>query len=155
VPYDAWKRDGYVTATPGNTVDYEFIRKTINDLSKKYSMVGIAYDNWNASSTAQQLESDGRKMVEFGQGFADMNEPTKELERLVIDGNIRHGGNPVLRWMASNVTVRHDAAENIRPDKMKSTDRIDGIVSLIMAIGLEMVHSRLHSRYETEDLVVI
>jgi len=155
VPYDAWKRDGYVTATPGNVIDYEFIRKRINELSKKYMMVGIAYDNWNATSTALQLKADGREMREFGQGFADMNEPTKELERLVIDGNIRHGGNPVLRWMASNVTVRHDAAENIRPDKLKSTDRIDGLVALIMAIGLEMVHSRLHSRYETEDLTFV
>lgn len=156
VPYDAWKRDGHVIATPGNVVDYAFIRDRINEDAKRYRLAEIAYDPWNATQLAVQLqEESGLRMKEFRQGWVSMNEPTKELEKLAVDRRLRHGGHPVLRWMASNVTVKEDPAGNIKPDKAKSTERIDGIVALVMAIGLAMVRTDRRSRYETEGLMVL
>jgi phage terminase large subunit-like protein len=84
-------------------------------------------------------DEDGFNMVQFRQGMLSMNEPSKELERLVVSGGLAHGGHPVLRWMASNVTAHTDAAGNIKPDKQKSAEKIDGVVGLIIAIGLSML----------------
>jgi len=134
VPYTQWIRDKYVYATPGEVVDYDVIRKRINELQKRYDIRQIAIDRWNATQLATQLQGDGFEMVAFGQGYASMNAPTKKLEELVLSGKIAHGGNPVLRWMASNVSVETDAAGNWKPSKEKSTQRIDGIVALIMGI---------------------
>lgn len=137
VPYDAWVRDGHMDATPGDVVDYAFIRKRVNELSKTYRFGPFAFDPWNATQLATQLgEDDGFKMVEFRQGYISMNEPAKEFERLVVAHRIRHPGNPALNWMASNVTVRRDPAGNIKPDKSRSTGRIDGIVAAVMGLGL-------------------
>ena len=86
-----------------------------------------------------QLEADGFEMIGFGQGYASMASPTKELERRILEGTLNHGANPVLRWMASNVTTEQDAAGNIKPSKKKSTERIDGIVATIMALGRVMI----------------
>ena len=99
----------------------------------------IAYDPWNATHIALRLQDRGPRMVEFRQGFRSMAAPTRELEKLIIAGQLAHGGNPVTRWMASNVAVAQDPAGNLKPAKDKSTERIDGIVALIMAIGRAMV----------------
>lgn len=139
VPYMTWAREGYITMTPGNVIDYKFIRSEINDLCARFNVVKIAYDPYNAQHLAQQLQDDdGLPMVEHRQGFISMNEPAKHFERLVISGGLNHGGNPILRWMASNVMVKVDPAGSIKPDKNKSTEKIDGIVSSIMAVGLAM-----------------
>lgn len=139
VPYDVWSREGLITATEGNITDYGIIRRDINDLRGKYNIKEIAFDRWNASQLVTQLMDDGLAMVEFGQGFASMAAPTKELLTLLLGENLAHGGNPVATWMASNVTVRTDPAGNVKPDKGKSTERIDGIVALIMALGRAIV----------------
>jgi phage terminase large subunit-like protein len=137
VPYDAWVRDGYMEATPGDVIDYAFVRARVNELSKKYQFGPFAYDPWNAMQLALQLgEEDGFTMVEHRQGFISMNEPSKEFERLVISRKIRHGGNPVMDWMISNVALKQDAAGNIKPDKSKSTGRIDGVVASVMSVGM-------------------
>ena len=137
--YAQWARDGLLVATPGNVTDYRFIRAQINELGQRYSIQQIAFDPWNATHLATELgEDDGFNMVQFRQGHKSMNEPSKEFERLVIAAAIRHGGNAVLTWMASNAVVRTDPAGNIKPDKAKSHEKIDGIVSAIMAIGLAM-----------------
>jgi len=137
VPYDAWVRDGYMEATPGDVIDYGFIRKRVNELSKKYKFGPFAYDPWNAMQLALQLgDEDGFTMVEHRQGFVSMNEPSKEFERLVISKRIRHGNNPVMNWMISNVALQTDAAGNIKPSKEKSTGRIDGVVAAIMSCGM-------------------
>ena len=94
-------------------------------------------------------------MVPFGQGFASMAAPTSELERLVNSGLIRHGGHPVLRWMASNVSVEMDAAGNMKPSKKKSTERIDGIVMTIMALGRAIVADEDDSPYNHRGLIVL
>jgi phage terminase large subunit-like protein len=139
VPYDAWVRDGFIEATEGNVADYDVIRKRINELLERYELREVAVDRWNASQITSQLVSDGVTMVPFGQGYRDMSAPTKELEKLLLSKRLRHSGNPVLRWMADNVSVRQDPAGNLKPDKAKSTGRIDGIVALIMALGRAIV----------------
>jgi len=134
VPYDAWARDGLITATPGNVIDYGAVRSKIEELGNVYNIKEIAYDRWGAFQISQDLAGAGFTMVPFGQGFASMSAPTKELLRLVLDGKLAHGGHPVLRWMADNMVVQQDSAGNIKPDKGKSREKIDGMVALVMAL---------------------
>ena len=134
VPYDAWVRDGWMIATPGNVTDYNRIRVDVQQLAEQYQIEEIGYDPWNAAQITTQMQEDGIEMVPVRQGFASLSNPSKELERLVLSHKIAHGGHPVLRWMASNVATETDAAGNIKPSKAKSTEKIDGIVALVMAI---------------------
>ena len=139
VPYDVWQRQGFIQSTEGNVVDYRFIESFIRNLGKSYDIKEIAFDRWNATMLAQTLEeevddSQGFTMVQFGQGFKDMSPPTKDLMRLVLSKQIAHGGHPVLRWMMDNIFIRTDPAGNIKPDKQKSTEKIDGAVATIMAL---------------------
>lgn len=137
VPYDAWVRDGFMEVTPGNVTDYAFIRSRINELSHIYEFAPVAYDPWNATQLATQLqEEDGIPMAEFRQGMISMNEPSKEFERLIVAERLQHPDNPALNWMAANVAVKSDPAGNIKPDKDRSTGRIDGIVAVIMGLGM-------------------
>jgi phage terminase large subunit-like protein len=136
VPYETWVKQGLIERTQGNVIDYDLIRKRINELGQRYEIRQIAIDRWNATQLATQLSGDGLEVVMFGQGFASMSAPTKELEKLVLAGRLAHGGNEVLRWMAGNVATETDAAGNVKPSKKKSTQRIDGIVALIMALGV-------------------
>lgn len=135
VPYTQWIREGWITPTPGGRIDYECIRRDINELYGRYNLSEIAVDPWNAKQLLGQLDEDGLTVFEHRQGFMSMSSPTKELERVVIAGNLDHGCNPVLTWAASNVVVEEDQAGNLRPTKKKSTERIDPIVALIMALG--------------------
>lgn len=135
VPYDVWVKQGLIETTPGAVIDYDVIRNRINELAEQYHIREIAIDRWNATQLSTQLDGDGFEMVGFGQGYASMASPTKEFERLIMAREVAHGGNPVMRWMASNVSVEQDAAGNMKPSKRKSTERIDGIVASIMAIG--------------------
>ena len=134
VPYDVWEKQGYLLATEGNVIHYDFIEKFICDLAEKYHILEIAVDRWNATHMIQNLEDVGFTMVPFGQGFASMSTPTKEFHRLLMEGQIIHAGHPVLRWMAGNVVIETDAAENIKVTKAKSKEKIDGIVASIMAL---------------------
>ena len=86
-------------------------------------------DRWNATQLATQLTDDGFEMVAFGQGYASMNWPTKKLEEVMLAQRLSHGGHPVLRWMAGNVSIETDAVDNWKPSKKKSRERIDGIVA--------------------------
>ena len=134
VPYDVWEKQGHLLATEGNVIHYDFIEKFIRELAEKYHILEIAVDRWNATQMIQNLEGDGFTMVPFGQGFASMSTPTKELYRLLMEEKIQHAGHPVLRWMAGNVVIETDAAENIKVTKSKSKEKIDGIVAAIMAL---------------------
>jgi phage terminase large subunit-like protein len=155
VPYQGWIAKEFIKATPGNVIDYDVIRADINALKEQFNIREIAVDRWNATQITTQLEGDGFTMVPFGQGFANMTAPTKELEKLVIDRGIRHADNPVLRWMASNVSVEQDAAGNLKPSKKKSTERIDGIVALIMGLGRAMVRPDSKSVYEGRGVLTL
>ena len=157
VPYDVWERMGLFHITEGNVVDYNFVRKTINDLHTMYNIKEIAADRWNATQLITDLEGDGFTVVQMGIGFKDMSPPMKELYKLLLEGKFIHGGNPVLRWMAGNVVAEIDAAENIKPSKKKSTEKIDGIVAWIMALDRCIRHEMQGSVYDEpdHDLVVI
>ncbi len=139
VPYDAWVRDGWMVATPGNVIDYTFIKSTVKTIAADYQLAELAYDPWNATQTATDLIEDGITMVEFRQGYGSLTEPSKEFEKDVTAGRVGHrtarGVNPVMRWMISNAAVRHDPADNIKPDKSATKGRIDGVVASIMAGG--------------------
>lgn len=134
VPYDIWEKQDYIMSTEGNVIHYDFIEKFIMDLSEKYHILEIAVDRWNATQMIQNLEGEGFTIVPFGQGFSSMSAPTKEFYRLLMEGRIIHGGNPVLRWMAGNVVIDTDPAGNIKVTKAKSKEKIDGIVAAIMAL---------------------
>ena len=134
VPYDVWERQGKLQTTEGNVVHYGYIEKFIERLGEKYNIREIAFDRWGAVQMVQNLEGMGFTVVPFGQGFKDMSPPTKELMKLVLEEHIAHGGHPVLRWMMDNIYVRTDPAGNIKPDKEKSTEKIDGAVATVMAL---------------------
>lgn len=142
VPYETWARLGYIEMTPGNVVDYDYIRQRLNELKARFKIREVAIDPWNATQLSIQLHSDHFKVIQFGQNFKDMTSPTKEWEKLVLSRKLIHGGHPVLRWMASNVAAESDAAGNIKPSKKKSSDRIDGIVAGIMGLGRALVYRR-------------
>lgn len=156
VPYDAWARDGFIEATEGNVIDYGVIKKRINELGRIYNIKEIGHDPWNATQLSLELDGDGFTMVPIRQGFASLSSPTKELMNLVLSKKIKHGGNPVLRWMADNMVVKQDPAGNIKPDKSKSTEKIDGIVALIMAIDRATRHKEdKKSVYEERGIITL
>ncbi len=134
VPYDVWVRQGYLMSTEGNVIHYGFIEKVIEQLGELYHIREIAFDRWGAVQMVQNLEGAGFTVVPIGQGYRDMSPPTKAFYELLMKGEIIHGGNPVMRWMAGNVVVETDPAGNIKPTKAKSTEKIDGIVAAIMAL---------------------
>lgn len=139
VPYSEWIQDGWLEATPGNSIDQSYIRAKHGELRSMFEIKTTAFDPWNGEWFNQQVGGDdGANVVEFNQNLRNMNEPSKEFEALIIDHKLQHGANPMLRWMAGNVSVFQDGNGNIRPDKKKSTERIDGIVATIMTIGLNM-----------------
>lgn len=134
VPYDTWLAKDQVKATEGNVIHYGYIENFIEELGTRYNIKEIAFDRWGAVQMTQNLEGMGFTVVPFGQGFKDMSPPTKELMKLVLEQKIAHGGNVPLRWMMDNVYVRTDPAGNIKMDKEKSTERIDGSVATVMAL---------------------
>lgn len=140
VPYDEWVRQGFIIATPGNIIDYQFIEDTIDKYAKQFEIEEVAYDPWNATMLTQRLAEKGMTMVEVHQGFASMSAPTKQLETLILQKKIHHGGNPVMRWFFDNVMVKQDAQGNLKPDREKSKEKIDGIVGLILAVSRAMVN---------------
>jgi len=155
VPYDIWRQQGYLNTTPGNVIDYKFIEQFIIDLAGKYDIREIGYDPWNAMQTAVSLEDHGLTMVEVRQGFKSMSPPMKELEKLILSHDLAHGNNPVLNWMADNLVVNEDPAGNIKPDRAKSTEKIDGMVAMIMGLDRAVRHKpRARSVYETRGLEV-
>lgn len=156
VPYDVWVREGYIEPTSGIVVDYDAIIERVKEFQAEgYNIRQIAMDPWNATSTATKLMAMGFEVVYVRQGYASLNEPSKELERRIMSKGIRHGGNPVLRWNAANIAIESDAAGNIKPNKEHSTERIDGIAALVDALSVSMVGSDGVSKYETEGVLVV
>lgn len=139
VPYTQWEREGHIKMTEGDVIDYDVIRADINALAGRYHITGLAVDRWNSTQLQTQLAGDGIDIVQFGQGYASMSAPTKDAEAIVISSKLRHGANPILRWMAGNLSIERDAAGNIKPSKKKAAQKIDGMVAGIMAHGIGMV----------------
>ncbi len=156
VPYDTWLGRGQVIATEGNVIHYGYIENFIEDLGTKYNIKEIAFDRWGAVQMTQNLEGMGFTVVPFGQGFKDMSPPTKELMKLVLEQRIAHGGNVPLRWMMDNVFVRTDPAGNIKMDKEKSTERIDGAVATVMALDRAIRNNgSTDSVYNERGIIII
>jgi len=157
VPYDVWVRQGYVTATPGNVIDYAWILDQVDQDAQAYDLKEIAFDRWGASRIQTQLMEMGGPdfLVQFGQGFRSMSPPMKELEKLILSEKLAHGNNPVLNWMADNLVARQDPAGNIKPDKEKSREKIDGMVGLIMGLDRALRHEQAGSVYEERGLLTL
>jgi len=157
IPYSLWEKNGWIIPTEGNVIDYDFILSDIAKLSDDHNVQEVAYDPWAAQQTATKIQDDlGLITVPMRQGFMSLSEPTKEFERLVVSGKLAHGGNSAMAWMANNVTVRHDPAGNIKPDKGKSQrHKIDGIVASIMALGRASLREHGASIYEDEGIMII
>jgi len=157
VPYDLWEKQGLLLTTEGNVVHYGYIEKFIERLGEKYNIREIAFDRWGAVQMVQNLEGMGFTVVPFGQGFKDMSPPTKELMTLTLGRRIAHGGHPVLRWMMDNIYVKTDPAGNIKPDKEKSTEKIDGAVALIMALdrAIRCGNDNSESIYNERGLLIL
>lgn len=132
-PYDAWIRAGLLETTPGNVVDYDWILSTVRQHGERYKLAEVAFDPWNATSVSSKLLDAGANMLEFRQGFASMSPAMKALEVAIKQRTLNHGGNPVLAWMADNLVASSDPAGNLKPDKARSTEKIDGMVALLMA----------------------
>lgn len=155
VPYDIWKRQGFLETTEGNVIHYGYIEKFIERLGQRFNIREIAFDRWGAVQMVQNLEGMGFTVVPFGQGFKDMSPPTKELMNLVLGQCIAHGGHPVLRWHMDNIYIKRDPAGNIKADKEKSTEKIDGAVAAIMALdrAIRCGNSNAESVYDSRGLI--
>lgn len=156
VPYDVWERQGYLQTTEGNVIHYGYIEKFIEKLGERFNIREIAFDRWGAVQMVQNLEWMGFTVVPFGQGFKDMSPPTKELMKLTLEQRIAHGGHPVLRWNMDNIFVRTDPAGNIKADKEKSTEKIDGAIATIMALdrAIRCGNDMSVSVYDSQGLLV-
>jgi phage terminase large subunit-like protein len=142
VPWRAWVDAGWLTLTPGDVVDYNYVRESILSDFEAWSIKDMGFDRWNSSQLITDLKSElgDEKLFAHGQGFASMSGPTKEFETAAVSRNLRHGGNPLLRWAVSNAAALSDPAGNIKPDKSKSGDRIDPVVAAVMAVGRLVAH---------------
>ena len=156
VNYDVWERQGYIQTTEGNVVHYGYIEKFIERLGERFNIREIAFDRWGAVQMVQNLEGMGFNVVAMGQGFASMSPPTKELMKLTLEQRIAHGGHPVLRWNMDNIFIRTDPAGNIKADKSKSTEKIDGAIACIMALdrAIRCGNDTSESVYDTRGLLV-
>jgi len=135
VPYDEWARRGVLHTTPGTIIDYEYIRHTLHTWAAEFDLKTIGFDPWNATDLITRLqEQDGFTCVAVRQGFATLSAPSKALEAAILSKRLRHNGHPILRWCIGNVALETDAAGNIKPSKKDSTERIDGVVALVVAI---------------------
>lgn len=156
-----WVKSGVLTTTPGNVTDYDFIEHQILRDSSTFDVREIAYDRWNATQLVNNLTAEGAPMVTMGQGFASMSAPTKELQRLVLQGTpekpvLRHGGNPAVEWMVDNFAIAMDPAGNVKPNKADAADKIDAVVALIMGLS-RAIEARPdgESAYEDHDLMIV
>lgn len=155
-PYDKWVREGALVTTEGNVVDYDFVKEQHRRDAETYQLVKVGFDPWNAMQLMLQLQGEGMPVEQVRQGYLTLSGPSKELERLLLDEDLAHGGHPVLRWCAQNVAIETDAAGNIKPSKAKSTERIDGIAALVTALAMATADGGpQRSVYEERGLLTI
>ena len=151
VPYASWAEQGHIIATAGAVVDYGVVEAYIAELAERYRVEAIAIDRWNSTGTQTRLQEIGLPVVAFGQGFASMSPACKEVERLILNRQLAHDGNPVMRWCLSNVAIAQDPAGNIKIDRQKAKEKVDGAVALAMAIGVASCRAgRVHLRGAAE-----
>lgn len=152
VPYDVWEKQGLLEVTDGEVINYKFVQKRIEELAQLYEIHEVMFDRWGAHLLRQDLEDAGVEMANFGQGYQSMSPASKEMMRLVLQKRIAHGGNAILRWNMDNIVVKEDEAGNIKPDKKKATERIDGAIAAIMALDRATKHTDERNYYATHDI---
>lgn len=140
MPYQRWVDQGFIELSPGPTIDYHLVLDRLKTLSVTYRVKEIAYDPWNAEHLVQDLDRAGYTLSPVRQGFVSMTAPMKALQAAVLDGAVVHGCNPVLSWQAGQLMAKEDATGNVKPLKAGRKNKIDGMVALIMALGLAMRH---------------
>lgn len=156
VPYDVWEREGFIEATDGVVIDYEFVRLQINKAAKDYRIKEVAFDRANSSMLVTLLkDADGMTMVDYGQGTLSMSAPTKQVLTMVLQKTLAHLNNPVLTWMADNTVVTMNAAGDVKPDKSKARERMDGIVALVMALGRGILQTPKPFVYATRGITIL
>jgi phage terminase large subunit-like protein len=142
VPYDLWQSQGYINATPGKSIEYEYVAEHLRGLFDRHVIRKLAFDRWNWRHLKPWLERVGfteeelGRFVEFGQGFQSMSPALRDLEGLILNTKLAHGNHPVLTMCAANAVVQTDPAGNRKLSKNKSRGRIDGMVALTMAMGV-------------------
>ncbi|TIY06235.1 MAG: terminase large subunit, partial [Mesorhizobium sp.] len=151
VPYPRWRDEGFITTTPGDAVDYDYVEQHIRDLCETYDVQEIAFDPHLARRSLMRLRDEGLPAIEHRQGWVSMAPAIKELERAIISGKLQHGGHPVLRWCFSNIALHTDQAGNSLFHKGKSTDRIDGAQAAAMAVGRAFVGESNVSAYNAPE----
>ena len=157
VPYDTWEKQGYIMTTEGSVIHYKQIEQFIYELYERFNIREVVYDRWGATQISQDIEDFGITVVPFGQGFASMSPPTKELMKLVLEKKIAHNGQPALRWMIDNIFIRMDPAGNIKIDKSKCTEKVDGAVALVMGLdrAIRCGNDTSESVYDERGLICL
>lgn len=158
VPYRAWAEAGHITLTPGAAINKGFIVAHLAKIAEMYDLQAVAFDRWGTAELQRIMAEEGVKLplVEHGQGFRDMGSSTSAFEAAMVDGRLKHGGNPVLRWQSTNLVYERDPAGNRKPAKNRAIDRIDGMVALIMAIGTAVKAApKKRSIYAKRGLVAV
>jgi len=161
VPYSRWVKEGFISTTPGIAVDYEFVAAEIAKEVEELTLMGIAYDRYRFKTLAKKFEDMENPVVlpfvEWGQGYVSMSPALDASEIEFLNERVVHGGNPVTRMCAANAVVIMDPAGNRKLDKSKSTGRIDGMVSTVMALGLASIGMEAveENIYERRGLVVL
>lgn len=137
VDYELWASQDYIKVIPGPAIENDVLITDLLEIYEQWSVRSIGFDRWamNISGVAKALKEEGLEINPFGQGFQSMSFPTKELEKWILQKILNHEGNPVLRWMNSNVFIKRNPAGDIKIDKDKSQDKVDGMVATVMAIG--------------------
>jgi len=153
--YPGWARMGLLTTTPGNVIDFDYIKEDLRADSSRFQVVEVSYDPWQATQMATEMFAEGVPMVEVRPNVGNFSEPMKELESLTLQGRLHHNGDPVLTWMVSNVVCHEDNKGNIFPRKERPENKIDGVVSLIMALNRALTgEAEQPSIYETQGVRV-
>lgn len=144
--YETWVRNGLIEAIPGPVIDYDFIYAQIDKDAQMFDVREVAYDPWGAAEVYLRLEKEGMATVQMRQGVVTMSPAMKTLERAIVGGKLNHGNNAVLTWMAHNLVATSDAAGNLKPDKRRSREKIDGMVALLMALDRASRHEASQGR---------
>ena len=151
IPYVQWAEAGWLNATHGTVVDYDEVETTIMDLCERFRVQEIVIDRWNSTGTVNRLMAHELPVVKHGQGYAGMNQPIKDTERLILSGQLQHDGSPILRWNFANVVADQDPAGNVKFSKGRSAEKIDGAVATAMAVGRVQAEETQPSIYETDE----
>lgn len=154
-----WVDDGWLTLTPGNVTDYEYVKAQLELDAEAFDIKTIGFDPYNATQLTTDLANAGMSMTKVRQGFLTLSRPTKELQRLILAGKrskpmLEHGGNPVTRWCVDNLAVEVDAAENVKPSKRKAGDKIDGVAALVNALAEALAEQPAESAYQDHGLML-